>query len=249
MTSILYLLSPAKKLNTKTFELSIESTTPPHFKKAGQIMKALNDLNDSTLEKIMAAKGKLLEEVIQMHKHWGIGDSFPAAALYNGDAYTRLNARSWDAETWEFAQKHLWILSGLYGTLSPADVVHPYRLMVGAAWSPTPAIKNLYDFWKKDVQSDLTKLAPRAVINCASQEYSAMIEGWKQSPVINIDFKVKKDSALVSVSSFSKQARGEMVRLAMEKRIVNPEDLKNLNVLGFQFDNKISDNQNWIYVK
>ncbi len=249
MTSILYLLSPAKKLNTKTFELSIESTTPRHYKKAGQIMKALNALNDSSLEKIMAAKGKLLEEVIQMHKHWGKGDSFPAAALYNGDAYTRLNARSWDAQTWEFAQKHLWILSGLYGTLSPTDHVHPYRLMVGAIWSPSPSFKNLYDFWKKDVQADLTKLAPKTVINCASQEYSAMLEGWRDSSWINIDFKVKKGSELVSVSSFSKQARGEMVRLAMEKKIVNPEDLKKLNVLGFQFDNKISDNQNWIYVK
>lgn len=249
MTSILYLLSPAKKLNTKTFELSIESTTPRNMSGAKQIIKALNALNVSSLEKIMAAKGKLLEEVVEMHNHWGKGDSFPAAALYNGDAYTRLNARSWDTQTWEFAQQHLWILSGLYGTLLPTDLVHPYRLMVGAAWSPSSAFKNLYDFWKKDVLSELRKLSPKVVVNCASQEYSAMLEGWKESSVINIDFKVKKGTSLVSVSSFSKQARGEMVKLAMEKKITNPEDLKSLEVLGFIFDNKISDNQNWIYVK
>jgi hypothetical protein len=60
---------------------------------------------------------------------------------------------------------------------------------------------------------------------------------------------VKKGGDYVSVSSFSKQARGEMVRLAMENKITNPSELKKLEVLGFQFNNKISGNQNWIFVK
>ena len=249
MSSILYLLSPAKKMNTSSFELEIESSTPHHSASAKKIMKALVGLGSKDLEKVMAAKGKLLDEVKFMHQHWGKGTSFPAAALYNGDAYTRLNARAWSTETWTFSQSHLWILSGLYGTLRPMDRIHPYRLMVGAPWTPHRDFKNLYDFWKKDVFNDLEEKEPQVIVNCASQEYSAMIEGWRNCPVIHIDFKVKKGSDYVSVSSFSKQARGEMVRLAMENKITNPSELKKLEVLGFQFNNKISDNQNWIYVK
>jgi cytoplasmic iron level regulating protein YaaA (DUF328/UPF0246 family) len=121
--------------------------------------------------------------------------------------------------------------------------------MVGAPWSPHPDFKNLYDYWKKDMAQDLKIKQPQVIVNCASQEYSAMIEGWSDCPIIHIDFKVKKGAELASVSSFSKQARGEMVRLAMEQQITQPQDLKKLEVLGFQFDNKFSDNQNWIYVK
>jgi len=249
MTDILYLLSPAKKLNTQAFACGIASTSPRNSKRAAQIIKALNVLDDTVLEKVMAAKGKLLEEVREMHKHWGKGNPIAAAALYNGDAYTRLNARSWSTKTWEFAQAHLWILSGLYGALSPADLVYPYRLMVGAPWSPNTQSKNLYDFWRKEVMQQLEKHQPKVIVNCASQEYSAMIAGWSQCPIIHVDFKVKKGSDLVSVSSFAKQARGQMVRLALESQINNPEKLKKLEVLGFHYHNKFSDKQNWIYVK
>ena len=249
MSSILYLLSPAKKLNTQPFALPTEPTEPKHTQQAKAIMKALQKLNGIQLEKVMAAKGKLLQEVADMHAQWEKSSAYPAAALYNGDAYTRLNARSWSQETWAFAQAHLWILSGLYGALCPTDLVQPYRLMVGAPWSPHPDFKNLYDYWKKDMAQDLKIKQPQVIVNCASQEYSAMIEGWSDCPIIHIDFKVKKGVELASVSSFSKQARGEMVRLAMDQKITQPEDLKKLEVLGFQFDNKFSDNQNWIYVK
>jgi cytoplasmic iron level regulating protein YaaA (DUF328/UPF0246 family) len=249
MSSILYLLSPAKKLNTQPFDCPIALTQPRHAKEAKAIMKALRSLPGAQLEKVMAAKGKLLQEVIDMHAQWEKSPSFPAAAIYNGDAYTRLSARSWSHETWDFAQSHLWILSGLYGALKPTDVVQSYRLMVGAPWTPHDKFKNLYDHWRQPIQADLAQIQPEVIVNCASQEYSAMIEGWTQCPIIHIDFKVKKGDKLTSVSSFSKQARGELVRLAMENKITQPADLKKLEVLGYQFNNKFSDNQNWIYVK
>ena len=70
------------------------------------------------------------------------------------------------------------------------------------------------------------------------------IQSW-----IYIDFKVEKNGEYVSVSSFSKQARGEMVRLAMEHKISNLNDLKSLEVLDFSYNSELSDEQNWIYVK
>ncbi|MDB4668351.1 YaaA family protein [bacterium] len=44
------------------------------------------------------------------------------------------------------AQKHLRILSGLYGLLRPLDLIQPYRLEMGTNLA-TPQGKNLYDFW------------------------------------------------------------------------------------------------------
>ena len=47
----------------------------------------------------------------------------PAIFAFNGDVYQGLQAPSFDAQKMEFAQKHLRILSGLYGILRPLDMI------------------------------------------------------------------------------------------------------------------------------
>ena len=45
----------------------------------------------------------------------------------------------------KFAQKHIRILSGLYGILRPLDVMKPYRLEMGTKLETSEG-KNLYEF-------------------------------------------------------------------------------------------------------
>ena len=52
-------------------------------------------------------------------------------SLFGGDVYTGLDADSLDTQALNFAQKHLRILSGLYGLLRPLDLMQPYRLEMG----------------------------------------------------------------------------------------------------------------------
>ena len=53
-----------------------------------------------------------------------------------------------------FAQKHLRILSGLYGVLRPLDVMKPYRLEMGTKLNIDNA-KNLYEFWGDDLKNKI----------------------------------------------------------------------------------------------
>ena len=46
-----------------------------------------------------------------------------------------------------FAQKHLRILSGLYGLLRPLDLMQPYRLEMGTKLKSSKG-NNLYDFFE-----------------------------------------------------------------------------------------------------
>ena len=57
-----------------------------------------------------------------------------------------LDAESLNNKQIKFAQKHLRILSGLYGILRPMDVIKPYRLEMGTKLETSKG-KNLYDFW------------------------------------------------------------------------------------------------------
>ncbi len=250
MSNLLFFLSPAKKMNVSPFQLKGDTSNALYDQESKEIMKEIQGLSKEKLEKVMAAKSKLLDEVIDVHESWSKGKiTWPAASIYNGDAYTRLSARVWSADTWNFAQNHLVILSGLYGWLRPKDLIKPYRLMVGAPLK----LKNgqsLYQFWQDKVIDQLEEYSNCVGVMTASKEYAQMITF--PNPIqkwIFVDFKVQKGKEYVSVSSFSKQARGEMVRLAMQGQINNVNDLKKMDVLGFSFNNNLSDDQNWIYVK
>ena len=54
-----------------------------------------------------------------------------ALLAFKGDVYTGLNADDFTEDDLLFAQKHLRMLSGLYGLLRPLDLMQPYRLEMG----------------------------------------------------------------------------------------------------------------------
>jgi cytoplasmic iron level regulating protein YaaA (DUF328/UPF0246 family) len=108
-----------------------------------------------------------------------------------------LDASSFTAEDLSFAQRHLCIISGLYGSLRPLDLIQPYRLCMDDKLSVGEA-KNLPALWAASeltvhvanilkvslqikkityarvdifIQSQSTALSPRVIVNVASDEY------------------------------------------------------------------------------
>jgi cytoplasmic iron level regulating protein YaaA (DUF328/UPF0246 family) len=57
----------------------------------------------------------------------------PTALVFDGPAYRSFDASSFNAQQYEFAQRHVRILSGLYGVLKPWDLIQEYRLEVLSA--------------------------------------------------------------------------------------------------------------------
>ncbi len=78
-----------------------------------------------------------------------------------------------------FAQKHLRMLSGLYGLLKPLDLIKPYRLEMGTRLSNQRGA-DLYDFWQvalaKKLLEDLDSQPKRVLINLASNEYFKAVD-------------------------------------------------------------------------
>src|SRR5690554_1184575 len=106
----------------------------------------------------------------------------PAIFAYNGDVYTGFEAHSLSQEALDFAQRHLRILSGLYGLLRPFDPIRPHRLEMGTKWAPR--YKKLTDFWKDKIASELASdldenlddKDERIIVNLASNEYWAAVK-------------------------------------------------------------------------
>ena len=95
-------------------------------------------------------------------------DSKPSMLVFKGDVYQGLQAEDLNNAEMKFAQKHIRILSGLYGILRPLDLMKPYRLEMGTKLETSEG-KNLYEFWGDKVQKNvLNELKVQRLYGCDS---------------------------------------------------------------------------------
>jgi cytoplasmic iron level regulating protein YaaA (DUF328/UPF0246 family) len=153
---------------------------------------------------------------------------------------------------YENLQNSLLILSGLYGVLKPFDLIYPYRLEMGLPYSPSKEFQNLYQFWNKKLMNYFQKNLKEndVIINLASLEYTKAISlnnlGFR---VISPNFQEFKNGKYSMVAMFSKNARGKMARYILENQFSEIENLKAFNHDGYSYDEKISTNDKWFFVR
>ena len=162
------------------------------------------------------------ERFMNWHPEVTSNNAKQALLAFKGDVYTGLDADTLDAGGLKFAQKHLRILSGLYGLLRPLDLMQPYRLEMGLRFKNRGG-KNLYEFWGDDianaVQSALGKSGSPLLINLASNEYFKSVNAKSlDAEIITPVFKDLKQGKYKMISFYAKKARGLMARYIIDQR-------------------------------
>ena len=172
---------------------------------------------------------------------------------FKGSVYSAMNPEDFNKTDFDFAQKHLRILSGLYGILKPLDLVQAYRLEMGAKFK-TYKSKNLYHFWGDSLTEHMTKEIVRDkdtfLVNLASNEYSKSLNFKELGvPIVTPVFKDFKDGKLKVISFFAKKARGNMCRYIIKNKINSYKKLVDFSEEGYIFDKDISSNSEFIFVR
>jgi len=176
-----------------------------------------------------------------------------ALFAFRGDVYTGLDADSFGAGDVTFAQKHLRILSGLYGVLKPLDLMQPYRLEMGTAL-PNRQGKNLYEFWDARItgalNSEIESSRAPALINLASGEYfKAVHPKALAAPVITPIFKERKGDDYKIVSFFAKKARGLMAAYIIKNRLRKTVAIKDFAEEGYRYNPRLSSGNDWVFTR
>ena len=252
---MLIVLSPAKALNFAAAPDSAPLTAPQMADHTAELSKTAKTLRVVDLKRMMDltdSLAKLNRERFQAFDPES-EDGLQAAFAFNGDVYAGLQARTLDKKSFEWAQNHLRILSGLYGVLRPADALQPYRLEMGIRLK-TRRGKSLYDFWKTPVAATLKDtLAGHkdpTLVNLASQEYFGAVDVKALgAPVVTCHFKEEKDGQLRALGFFAKKARGMMARYAIDHRIDKAEKLKAFDGAGYRFRPELSTDTDWVFAR
>ena len=249
---MLVVVSPAKKLDMSDAP-GVAVTEPAFAEDARTLADVARDLSVKDLQKLMGISENLAKLNVDRFRDFGAMDRKPAALAFAGDTYTGLEAGSLDEEEMVFAQRHLRILSGLYGLLRPLDAIEPYRLEMGSRLK-TPRGKSLYEYWGDRIAEALNAQAEEVgseiLVNCASQEYfGAVAPGALSLRVITPVFMEEKPDGPKIVSFFAKQARGAMARFIVQRRLVDPAGLTDFDTGGYEFRPDLSATDKPVFVR
>jgi len=244
--TMLVVISPAKKLDFESATPTKKHTQAPFLPQSENLIQALKKKKPSDISKLMKLSDSLTELNVQRYKDFKLPftpeNSKQAMFAFKGDTYVGLDADSMKASEIKYAQKHLRILSGLYGLVAPLDLIQPYRLEMGTKF-PCNGHKDLYGYWKETVTAEVNKLLKKekSLVVLASKEYFSVID-LKQvtGRVITPAFKEKKNGDYKIISFFAKKARGMMSRYIIDHQIENPEELEGFDYDGYRFNSELS---------
>jgi len=236
----------------------ISNHTIPELKKdADNLVRELRKLSAADFSNLLKTSEKLTELNIERYANWQtqVKESNTKQALlaFKGDIYSGMNVDNYKIKDINFAQKHMRILSGLYGILRPLDLIQPYRLEMAAKLVTTRGI-NMYDYWGTKINGILKALLKQeksgTLVNLCSMEYfKAVKSDLLDVKVITPAFKEFKDGSYRFITLYAKKARGMMCNFIIRNHLKRIEDLKSFDMEGYRYNQKISSDNEWVFTR
>ena len=245
---MLMVISPAKTLDNTPQAAHIPYTQLDFLAHSRELITVLRKKNPADLAKLMSISDALAVlnagRFADWHTPFGPENAKQAVLAFMGDVYEGLDASHLDEDGLSYLQQHLRILSGLYGSLRPLDLMQPYRLEMGTRLENGRG-KDLYAFWGSRISDVLAgDMAGEPLINLASEEYfgavkPALLPGEVISPV----FQDEKGGKYKIISFHAKKARGLMARYIIKQRLTRPEQLLEFDLAGYAYCPELSTPQ------
>lgn len=249
-------LSPAKALNFDIDQKVTNPTLPAFLDQSQTLINKLQKLSPRQIQELMSISPKLADLNHERFTKWSLPfnrEAKPALFVFNGEAYRGLDAHSFSEKDVENAQKHLRILSGLYGILKPKDLILPYRLEMGTKLKVTTKKDNLYKFWDTTLTDTLNKELAEddgILVNLASNEYFKAIQPKKiKGTIINCNFKDAKNGEYKTIFVYAKHTRGLMTRFIIQNEIKEVDHLKAFDLGGYSFNPSLSTETEFTFTR
>ncbi len=230
------IIAPSKTM----IETGSPGTTSPLFPDKSQaLLDHLKQFDKNDLAAFFSVNETIASENYSRFQNFDARHK--AMDAYTGFQFKHLDAPSLDAASRNYLEKHLYIMSGLYGIVRPTDTIGLYRLPMGLKLDGM----FLKDHWKPLLTP---YLKGETIINLASKEYSDAIDS-DLVQIITVVFKLDDQGKLKSPAMENKKMRGKMVRFMAKNKIEKPENLTSFTVDNYRFDPHLSTDDTYVYIK
>jgi len=252
---MLFLLSPAKSLDYAPPAPEVPHTLPQFVPQSKALIEVLRQKSPQQIAELMDLSDTLSALNVARYQAWRPKftekNAKQAVLAFNGDVYEGLDAKTLSLQELEWAQKHVGILSGLYGVLRPLDWMQPYRLEMGTTLA-TDQGPNLYKFWGAQIaewlNAQLAKDKTPVIVNLASQEYFKSVDRKVlKARVIECVFEDYKGGQYKIISFNAKRARGLMARFAIQNKISHPDGLLGFDAESYAYAPAVSEPERLVF--
>jgi cytoplasmic iron level regulating protein YaaA (DUF328/UPF0246 family) len=216
---------------------------PALLDRAQELVGYLRTLSRPQVAKIMSVSPDLAAKTREQYAEWSTEPQrqTPAAATFVGDIYSGLRVDAFTAADRAYADKHLRILSGLYGVLRPFDGICQYRLEMGYRLPPGP-YASLYRFWGDSIARQMPTSG--RIVNLAANEYSkAVLPHVDAGRVVTPRFLTVDPSSNEPkfVVVHAKIARGAFAHWLVTARVDGtPAAIREFADIGYRYDDALS---------
>lgn len=259
---MIVIISPAKTQDFSRHNHTQKFSQPHFLKESVKLIKALKKKSPEEISALMSVSEKIANlnyiRYRQFNTPFTTNNAKQALLAFKGDVYTDIEVGHFTSKDFDFAQKHLRILSGLYGLLKPLDLIQPYRLEMKIRLE-NPRGKNLYEFWgdriTRELRSAFAESSPpnkaeSTLINLASTEYfKAVNPKALKGRIITPVFKDSHHGGYKIIAFYAKRARGMMTNFIIKNRINEPEQLKTFQEAGYAYSDPLSNAQEWVFIR
>jgi cytoplasmic iron level regulating protein YaaA (DUF328/UPF0246 family) len=254
---MLTVISPAKTLDFETPPGTRKTSQPQFLERSAELVEDARKLDPVAIRELMGVSDNIAELNHKRFMDWGtpfdLNNAKQSILAFKGDVYTGLEAETLSTAQLAFAQKHLRILSGLYGLLRPLDLMQAYRLEMGLKFVNRGG-KNLYEFWGDNITRALNtqvgKSGSSVLVNLASNEYFKSVQNRSlDAEIVTPIFKDLKGEKYKIISFYAKKARGQMARFIIENELNEPDDMKRFKVDGYCYNQDQSSARELVFTR
>ncbi len=254
---MMIVISPAKTLDFETAPASRKSSQPELLQRSVELVEDAQQMSPDDIRALMGVSENIAQLNHRRFMNWAVPFSLDNAKqaifAFKGDVYTGLDAQTLTTTQLNYAQKHLRILSGLYGLLRPLDLMQAYRLEMGLKFANRGGA-NLYQFWGDQISdglnAQLKKLKQDVLVNLASNEYFKAVRAKNlNAEVVTPVFRDLKSGKYKVISFYAKRARGEMARYIIENEIDDVAGLRKFKGGGYKYNKAESTARELVFTR
>lgn len=254
---MLLVLSPSKGQDFSCPMPTCSYTTPEALDQSQLLINSVLSYSPEGLAKLMSMSDRLAQlnwvRFREFSTPFTPENGRPALYAFQGDVYSAIPVGAYGTEQLDYAQRHLRILSGLYGALRPLDLIQPYRLEMKTKL-PNPRGANLYQFWGDRITGQLNRqleaMEEPLLVNLASNEYfKAVRPKALAGRILTINFKEERDGKARTLAIFAKRARGMMADYIISQRLRRSADICGFDRGGYRYRADLSCHQQLTFTR
>lgn len=212
-----------------------------------QLRKAISEVSEDELEKILELKGNKLQEAVEITLDLLNEETMPAIERYDGVMFKGINYLKFDDKCKERFNESVIFVDGFFGLLKTQDLIPEYKLKISSKFLDI----NITQFWKEKLAGYFNTLfRDKIVIDLLPEAHKKVVSIGENNEVFSIKFCEMKNGKLVNVGHESKQLKGEIVKYIISKERISKKDLEEFShSLGYKYSKENSSKNEIVYLK